>query len=188
MKHFSLLFFLIGLNFLSFSQNYSRVKVFGNDTEIYRLGQLGVAVDHGITKKGIFFISDFSKEEIQIMNDHDFSYEIEILDVQEYYIQLLNNPISHSGPILKNANCSGGSGSSQFTPEIPANFNLGTMGGYLKYDEMLAELDAMFAQYPNLISARTPISTFLTSENRPIYHLKISDNPNTNEAEPKVLY
>ena len=188
MKHFSLLFFLIGLNFLSFSQNYSRVKVFGNDTEIYRLGQLGVAVDHGITKKGVFFISDFSKEEIQIMNDHDFSYEIEIPDVQEYYIQLLNNPVSHSGPILKNANCSGGSGSSQFTPEIPANFNLGTMGGYLKYNEMLAELDAMLAQYPNLISARTPISTFLTSENRPIYHLKISDNPNTNEAEPKVLY
>ena len=188
MKHFSLLFFFIGLNFLSFSQNYSRVKVFGNDTEIYRLGQLGVAVDHGITKKGVFFISDFSKEEIQIMNDHDFSYEIEIPDVQEYYIQLLNNPVSHSGPILKNANCSGGSGSSQFTPEIPANFNLGTMGGYLKYNEMLAELDAMLAQYPNLISARTPISTFLTSENRPIYHLKISDNPNTNEAEPKVLY
>jgi PKD repeat protein len=188
MKYFSLLFFLIGLNFLSFSQNYSRVKVFGNDTEIYRLGQLGVAVDHGITKKGVFFISDFSKEEIQIMNDHDFSYEIEIPDVQEYYIQLLNNPLSHSGPILKNANCSGGSGSSQFTPEIPANFNLGTMGGYLKYNEMLAELDAMFAQYPNLISARTPISTFLTSENRPIYHVKISDNPNTNEAEPKVLY
>ncbi len=173
---------------MSFSQNYSRVKVFGNDTEIYRLGQLGVAVDHGITKKGVFFISDFSKEEIQIMNDHDFSYEIEIPDVQEYYIQLLNNPVSHSGPILKNANCSGGSGSSQFTPEIPANFNLGTMGGYLKYDEMLAELDAMLAQYPNLISARTPISTFLTSENRPIYHVKISDNPNTNEAEPKVLY
>jgi hypothetical protein len=55
MKHFSLLFFLIGLNFLSFSQNYSRVKVFGNDTEIYRLGQLGVAVDHGITKKGVFY-------------------------------------------------------------------------------------------------------------------------------------
>jgi PKD repeat protein len=191
MKHFSLLFFLIGLNFLSFSQNYSRVKVFGNDTEIYRLGQLGVAVDHGITKKGVFFISDFSKEEIQIMNDHDFSYEIEILDVQEYYIQLLNNPVSHSGPILKNANCSGGSGSSQFTPEIPANFNLGTMGGYLKYNEMLAELDSMFAQYPNLISVKTQIATpfpFLTNENRPIYHVKISDNPNTNEAEPKVLY
>jgi len=58
----------------------------------------------------------------------------------------------------------------------------------LKYTEMLAELDAMVAQYPNLITAKAPISTFLTIENRPIYQVKISDNPNTNEAEPKILY
>ena len=63
------------------------------------------------------------------------------------------------------------------------------MGGYLKYNEMLAELDAMVAQYPNLITSKAPISTFLTVGNRPIYHVRISDNPNTNEAgEPKVLY
>ena len=57
------------------------------------------------------------------------------------------------------------------------------------YQEMLDELDDMAAQYPNLITVKSPISTFLTWEGRPIYHVKISDNPSTSEgSEPKVLY
>jgi carboxypeptidase T len=32
------------------------------------------------------------------------------------------------------------------------------------------------------------LTLFLTHEGRPIYWVKISDNPNTNEAEPQVLY
>jgi carboxypeptidase T len=188
MKLISLLFFFIGLSFLSFAQNYSRVKVFGNNDELFRLGQLGVAVDHGIKKEGVFFISDFSKEEIQIMDQNEFQYEIQIDDVQDYYVKRLNKPSKNTQANLKNSNCLGNSGPTLFSPETPSNFNFGTMGGYLKYEEMLAELDSMFAQYPTLISAKSPISTFLTVENRPIYHVKISDNPNQNEAEPKVLY
>ena len=62
------------------------------------------------------------------------------------------------------------------------------MGGYLTYSEMLSELDDMAQQYPNLITVKTPIHNFLTHENRPIYHVKISDNPNSNESEANVLY
>ena len=173
------------------AQNYSRVKVFGDNEDLHRLGELGVAVDHGIRKEGMFFISDFSKQEIEIMNQYGFDHEILIADVEAYYVELLNNPSKDPNQILKNASCSGtsGGGSSAFSPTTPSNFNLGTMGGYLKYAEMLAELDAMAAQYPNLITAKAPISTFLTFENRPIYHVKISDNPSTNEVgEPKILY
>lgn len=173
------------------AQNYSRVKVFGDNEDLYRLGELGVAVDHGIRKEGMYFISDFSKQEIEIMKQYGFDHEILIADVEAYYVEILNNPSKDPNQILKNATCSGGSGggSSTFSPATPSNFNLGTMGGYLKYAEMLAELDAMAAQYPNLITVKAPISTFLTFENRPIYHVKISDNPSTNEAgEPKILY
>jgi PKD repeat protein len=187
MKNFSLLIISIIISFSAFSQNYSRVKVFGNENDMYRLGQLGVAVDHGIRKQGTFLISDFSKEEIQIMNDYEFNYEILIPDVQAYYVDMLNNPKPTA--TQKNATCSStNGGSSGFTPATPSNFNLGTMGGYLKYAEMLAELDAMAQQYPTLITTKTPISTFVTVGNRPIYHVKISDNPNTNETEPKILY
>ncbi len=175
----------------SFSQNYSRVKVFGTQEELLKLSNLGVTMDHGIRKEGVFFISDFSKEEISIMQVYGYDYEILIEDVEKHYVDLLNTPSKESQNILKNTNCTGtgGGGSSTFSPATPSNFNLGTMGGYLKYNEMLAELDAMVAQYPNLITTKAPISTFLTVGNRPIYHVRISDNPNTNESgEPKVLY
>lgn len=185
MKRLILLLSLL-FSTISIAQDYSRVKVFGTAEDLYQLSQLGVTIDHGIKKDGVFFISDFSKEEIQIMQDYEFEYEVLIPDVQAFYINRLSNPEAAS--TTKNATCSGSGGSTDFSPTTPSNFNLGTMGGYLKYNEMLAELDDMFAQYPNLITQKAAISTFLTAGNRPIYHVKISDNPNTNENEPKILY
>lgn len=186
MKRLILLLSLL-VSTISIAQDYSRVKVFGTAEDLYQLSQLGVTIDHGIKKEGVFFISDFSKEEIQIMQDYEFEYEILIPDVQAFYINRLSNPEAVS--TAKNATCSGGGGGSTgFNPATPSNFNLGTMGGYLKYNEMLGELDDMLAQYPNLITQKAAISTFLTAGNRPIYHVKISDNPNTNENEPKILY
>ena len=185
-----LIFFLIISSNLGLAQDYSRLKVFANELELNKLANLGVTIDHGIHKEGVFFISDFSKEERQIMDTYDFNYEVLIEDVQAYYIQELAKPASKDEGDFKNLSCSGsGAGGSGFNPATPTHFNLGTMGGYLKYEEMLAELDEMVATYPNLISAKAPISTFLTAQNRPLYHVRISDNPNIDESgEPKVLY
>jgi PKD repeat protein len=185
-KLITLLFAVIST--LSIAQSsYSRVKIFADALELKRLGDLGVTVDHGIFKEGAFFISDFSNLEIAIMNENNFDYEVLIEDVQAYYIEHMSDP---SGYVPKNATCAGGvGGSTGFNPATPSNFNQGTMGGYLKYNEMLAELDQMAALYPNLITAKAPISTFLSRENRPIYHVRMSDNPNTDESsETKVLY
>ena len=184
-----LLFILIG--FQSSAQDYSRLKVFVNDFQLAKLGSLGVAVDHGIRKEGQFFISDFSAAERHIMDQHDFNYEVLIEDVQAYYVEQLNQPIAHQEAELRNSSCSstGSGGNSGLNPTTPSHFNLGTMGGYLKYTEMLAELDEMVATYPNLITTKAPISTFVTYENRPIYYVRISDNPAQDEAgEPKILY
>jgi PKD repeat protein len=164
----------------TWAQDYSRVKINTDAAGLVQLAQLGVAVDHGTYKQNTFFISDFSKEEIAIMEQHGFNYEILINDVEQYYMDHAKDPSS----IEKNTSCASSTG-----PVTPANFNNGTMGGYLKYNEMLAELDAMAAQYPNLITVKAPISTFLSRENRPIYYVRISDNPNTDEStEAKVLY
>lgn len=183
----SIIFFTLTLTLNA--QDYSRLKVFANEEQLYKLGNLGVAVDHGIRKEGTFFISDFSQAERAIMDQYEFNYEVLIEDVEKYYAEILNNPEKPQAS-LKNTICSNtSSGSSSYAnPATPTNFNLGTMGGYLKYNEMLAELDAMVQQYPNLITAKAPISTFVSHENRPIYHVKISDNPNVDENEPKALY
>jgi carboxypeptidase T len=179
----------ICLSWSANAQDYSRLKVFVTNDQLIKLGNLGVTVDHGIRKEGSFFISDFSSAERAIMDQYEFDYEVLIEDVEQYYIDILNHPEKQESG-LKNASCAStsGSGSIYANPATPTNFNLGTMGGYLKYNEMLAELDAMVQQYPNLITAKAPISSFVTHENRPIYHVKISDNPNVNETEPKVLY
>jgi PKD repeat protein len=184
MHHIRILFVFVLITTFAFTQDYSRVKVFANAEGLAQLSNLGVAVDHGTYKQNTFFISDFSSREIQIMQENGFEFEILIPDVQQYYIDQIASDVPQ-----KNAACSGTPQASGFSPSTPSNFNLGTMGGYLKYTEMLAELDAMVAQYPNLITAKSQISNFLTHENRPIYYVRLSDNPNTDEnAEPKVLY
>ena len=168
-------------------QNYSRVKIFTDSKGLQRLAELGVGVDHGTTKKDIFFISDFSESEINTMKANGYQIEVLIEDVKKFYRE--RNTKSEKS-VEKNIGCDQGGGSSNtFVPEVPGNFNLGSMGGYFTYQEFLNELDAMVAQYPSLITAKAPISTYTTFEGRPIYWLRISDNPNTDETtETEVLY
>jgi len=135
-----LLFILVALNaHFSWAQDYSRLKIYANEFELSKLANLGVAVDHGIHKEGVFFISDFSKAERQIMDSYDYTYEVLIEDVQAYYIEELSKPAAKENNSVKNVSCPGsGSIGAGITPTTPTHFNLGTMGGYLKYEEMLA--------------------------------------------------
>jgi len=179
-----ILFLIVGT--FCYSQDYSRVKINTDANGLAFLAERGVTIDHGTYKENIFFISDFSAAEIQTMRDYNYDIEILISDVQKYYVEQNLTP---SQSTRKNVACATPGSSSDFTPAIPANFNHGSMGGYLTYNEMLAELDSMAALYPTLITTKAPISTFLTFENRPIYHVMISDNPSIDEVgETKVLY
>ena len=168
-----------------FAQQYSRCKILTGSEGLQTLSSLGIAVDHGTTKKNTFFISDFSSEEMQLMTANGFEFEVLIPDVVNYY-QDRNKGASL--PDAKNANCAGTGTSGNFTPTVPSNFHLGSMGGYYTYQQFLNELDEMAALYPNLITVKAPISNFQTIQNRPIYFVKISDNPNEDESEPEVLY
>jgi hypothetical protein len=62
------------------------------------------------------------------------------------------------------------------------------MGGFFTYQEMLNILDSMAAKFPQLISQRQIIDTTHTINGNQLFWLKISDNPNTAETEPQVLY
>lgn len=90
---------------------------------------------------------------------------------------------------------------------VPQNFQLGSMGGCLTVDEALAELDRMKLLFPDLISTRASASASgmqtngnttgsgTTSSGIPIdfdpqdiFYVRISDNPETDEAnEPESL-
>lgn len=189
---------LLICNFFSnaqeFQEKYQKAKIYyTNNQDLKQLDQLGIPVDHGIHKKGYFIISDFSVSELEKARNAGYQVDILIEDSKQYFLQQNNlNKIP-----LRNPSCSGGN---SVEYETPTNFNLGSMGGYLTYQEMLNELDQMKALYPNLITAKSNISNFLT-EGTPdnsttpsigsngIKWLKISDNPESNEeGEPQILY
>lgn len=170
-------------------QDYSRLKIQADVDQMRLLAEAGVAIDHGIHRPDNYFITDFSAAEKQIILDLAIPFEVLIEDIEAYYEDLLAHPEKYPEGQLKNTNCNTNAATGALFPAVPSQFNLGTMGGYLKYEEMLAELDQMVALYPNLISIKTPIANFLTFGNRPIFHVRISDNPNLDEAgEPKILY
>ncbi len=195
MKKNLLLLFLITLQ-VAFSQNtqekYQRAKINYNQTDgLARLDALGIPIDHGIHKQGYFVISDFSISEIEKARNTGYQVDILIEDSKEYFLQ--QNRLNKTPE--RNPSCNNGFVDYQ----TPANFNLGSMGGYLTYQEMLDELDQMKALYPNLITTKANISSFLT-EGEPdnsttppiggngIKWVKISDNPNSSESEPQILY
>ncbi|MFH0945321.1 MAG: M14 family zinc carboxypeptidase [Planctomycetota bacterium] len=67
----------------------------------------------------------------------------------------------------------------------PPNFGAGSQGGYYSLAEIEALLDHYSMTYPAIVSAKQVIGTSV--EGRPIHALRISDNPNLAEGEPKIL-
>lgn len=185
MKNYFLLFF-VSTSILTYSQQakYSRVKIFTDGKGLQELSAAGVCIDHGDRKKNTFFISDFSEREIGIIKSKGFRYEIQIDDVQKFYHEQ-NDPTSGKyvpppAPMTHGCN-------SVISYPTPSNFSLGSMGGFFTYSEIIQHLDNMATLFPNLIKAKSPLDS-LTCEGRPVYWLKISDNPNTDESEPEMLY
>jgi carboxypeptidase T len=184
MKRPILLLFFILLFLQSFSQSekYSRIKILTNNEGLKKLMQLGIPVEDGYFDKDKYFITELSETEISKVRNAGFAYNILIDDVVKFYQQRFK-----TGPKTKlkdkSVNCFN---SSEYS--TPANFSLGSMGGFFTLQEILDELDVMATLYPNLITAKTPADTTKTFEGRAIYYVKISDNPNVNESEPQVLY
>lgn len=174
------------------NSEYSRVKIDLTTTDISVIAALGLEADHGVYVKGRHLINDFSSEEILALEDAGISFEVQIADVQEYYKER-NRSYSaqshtHAHSQTRLVDCNPTISNDIYQYDTPENYAYGSMGGYLTYDELLITLDNMASMYPNIISAKAPIGEILTHEGRPIYWLRLSDNPNTHEAEPEVLY
>jgi len=196
-KILSLVFLLIvALGYSQSSQEiYQRAKIsYSQKEDAVRLSHMGVPMDHGIHKKGSYLISEFSTSELEIARQNGYQVEVLIEDASAHFLEQNRNP----QPIQeRNPSCAGGSATFYETPD---NFNLGSMGGYLTYQELLDELDEMRSLYPNLISAPSNIGNFLTEGQpdnsvtpsiggNPIKWIKISDNPDsTSEGEPQILH
>ncbi len=166
-------------------ERYSRAKIYLNakDHTIRDLSALGVAVDHGEYKKNTFFITDFSATELKAIRKAGFKVQIIIKDVSKHYRDQNKQP-AKGEKTTTSTNCNPGP-----ALDAPAHFHLGSYGGYFTYTEMLTILDSMQLLYPGLISVRTPIDTFHSIEGRPIYWVRVSNNPSVDQpAKPQMLY
>jgi hypothetical protein len=169
-------------------EDYSRVRVMTGSQGLLPLQELGIAVDHGVSKQGYWFESDFSESEIQSMQEAGIEMEILIDDVSKHYAeQAASDPAAQSWRSPGSGSCASIAFRDPADYAIPSLFNLGSMGGMLTLSEMEAELDEMIANYPEIMSDKLFLDS-LTHEGRTISYVKISDNPDVDEAEPNVLY
>ncbi len=179
--------FLLFLIFITFNINgqvekYSRIKIhFDNGKTMQQLAALGIEVDHGQHKLGRFFVSEFSSTEIALLQKNKFHIEVLSKDIVAEFLEKNKNfqNAPNRGDIA--SGCSPG----KIIPQ-PENFKLGSMGGYFTYQEYLNQLDKMVELYPKLISVKSSIGQSI--EGKPIYHVKISDHPTTDDKDPEVLY
>lgn len=70
--------------------------------------------------------------------------------------------------------------------KTPAAFQVqSSLGGYYSFAQMVAAMNQLVADYPDLV---TMTSLGKTANNRDIWVIKISDNPTLDEEEPEVLF
>ena len=200
MKKYLLFITILVTSLQSIGQNvqerYQRAKIFySEDKPLSQLSAFGVTIDHGINKKGVYYISEFAESELRIAKENGYQVEILIPDLKAHFLE----ENKKNTPSQKNANASCDANSNT-DYETPDNFTLGSMGGYLTYQEVLDQLDLMKVLFPNLITTPSNISNFVT-EGVPdnsvtpsiggngIKWVKISDNPDNNtEGEPQILH
>ncbi len=171
------LFFLL-ITLTVNGQNYKKVRYFFNDSDdLKRMSSFGVAINDGKIdtkeKSLTLFISDIEFNKLSQLN---LKNEILIDDWFKEYKKISAPDAVAENLILKKSRELYG----------VKSFGYGSMGGFYTLQEVINKLDTMFLQYPNIITQKFQIGTSI--QNRPIYAIKISDNPNVNEDEPEVFF
>ncbi len=160
--------------------NYLRVKIYTDKPS--QINELGISLENAEIKAGVFIIAELSAHELSLLANKGIHYDVLIGDMSAWYRQRNNTPESksdiHTGTTL-----------SKNYP-VPIGFSLGSVGGFCSYSEYLTHLDQLYEMYPSRITPKQLASpTIFTIEGRPVYMVKISNNPSVYQAgKPKVLY
>ena len=162
---------------LGFAQEkYQKVRIHYNSEAEKQQIIRDNEIDHFHQKNGSFIECEIPETFVQNLKNSGKTVEVVIADMQAFVQQNINE--RNGGTTCSNA------------PTIidPTHYNTGSMAGFLTYAECMAELDEMRSLYPNLITAKANVGTFLTTENRALQFVKISDNPDVDETEKRILF
>lgn len=156
---------------------FSNVRIYAtNDQDVNRLMNAGLFIDHANTKPGKYMDAWLSEDEMKSLQASGIPYEVLIDDWDTYYNNL---PKMSESDIQKQMQ------------ELKDDYNIthsiyGTMGGYMTYDTVVSRLNQMRQEYPQFISAKWSIGT--TYENRTMWAVRITKNPDAPTGRPEVMY
>ena len=150
---------------------YVRAAVVIGPGDMLRLGASGIPVEEGNNRASDVIELILSPAEVARLRADGFMLTILDRDVARTYAERARRD-ARSIPLQASS--------------AVAHFHLGSMGGFLTLAELEAEVDSMRAAFPLLISRRETLGVSI--ENRPLWAVKISRNPDVDEQEPRVLY
>ena len=169
--------FLLFCPDLSMSQEkHMLVRISGSMQSISgALAAQDLHLDHAVRKENFTEVW-ISESELDAVKRSGIAYQVVIPDWDTYYASL---------PKMSNAEISK---TLEYTRDA---YNIshsiyGTMGGFLRWNEVIAKLDSMRTEYPNLISVKFSIGN--TVESRPIWTVRVTKNPDFPTGRPEVWY
>lgn len=176
-RFFAVLFVLL-LALPAQSQTFKQVKVYVTNpqTQLREMEELGADVEHAIVKKDGSYVIFMDENAYQELSSLGYRMDVLIEDWAEHFAKLPRLSQQEEAALKQESR-------EKFGVE---GFGFGSLAGYYTFGEAMAQLDSMKVKFPNLITSKVQIGT--TIENRPIYMVKISDNPDMEEEEPEVLY
>ena len=156
---------------------YSEVRIYAtNENDFKRMTETGLTIDHSIRKPGIYLDSWLSEYEIDLLKRSGVRYEILKPDWDEYYND--QPKMTHQEKISQMREAK--------EKDNVSHSIYGTMGGYLKYSEVVAKLDSMRLEYPQFISQKFSIGN--THEGRSMWAVRVTKNPDAPTGRPEVFY
>lgn len=157
------------------NEKYSQVRIFATSNyDFQKLAGADLHLDGGIHKPGLYFETWLSESEIELLKKSGVSYQVTVEDWTEYY-----NNLPQMTPFEVQKALEQSAKDYNVTHSI-----YGTMGGHLKWEEMIQKLDSMRIEYPLYVSQKFSLGN--TYENRPMWTVRITKNPDAPTGRPEL--
>lgn len=173
-----ILFVLITNSTYAQRMKYHRITAEISPEKLELLFKSGLEADHFGYENKKDFTAELSDDDLSVLKKNSIKYSFIIEDLEKN-LEKFNQEVDRKSSV-------NGSKSAKVAVTTPVNFALGSYGGYFTFAQMQTILDQMRTLYPNLISSKSSIGTSI--EGRPVFMVKISDNPDVDEAEPEMFF
>jgi hypothetical protein len=184
MKHLLYIFLLLALPAIPVAQTYQQVRIHATPSSIKTIASLGIAVENGTCRNGIWETM-LTTTEVAKLRNAGFTIDIIREDYSKYIAERNKAAAEELREINKLIRTKT---TESYAYPVPIHFELGSMGGYYTPDQVLKELDSMYYFYPTLISQKTVVGSLQTLEGNNLYYVKISNTPNQITNKPKIQY